>query len=300
MCARRCELSVPGANPKMMAKAAGLTVDEVLLDLEDSIAPTPDARAEARRNIIAAAREHDWSGKKLAWRINAVGTPFFYQDLIQIAEAVGDKFDAVIMPKVQRPEDVYTVAAILSAIEQTNNFEKPIAIEAQIESAEGMLNVERIAAVAPGRLAALIFGPGDYAASVGAPGLTIGEKVSGYPGHLWHYALSRMLVAARAYNLDVIDGPYAAFKDPVGLEETARHAQLLGCDGKWAIHPSQIEPIQRIFTPADAEVERASRIVAAYDAANSQEKRGVLLFENEMIDAATVKMAQRTLRRAGR
>lgn len=297
MTARRCELSVPGANPKMLAKAAGLTVDEVMLDLEDSVAP--DARAEARRNVIQAALEYDWSGKRLAWRINPVSTPWFYQDLIEVAEAAGPKFGAVILPKVNRPEEVYTVAAILNAIEQNKGYRK-IAIEAQIESAEGMENVAAIAASAPGRLEALIFGPGDYAASIGAPGLTIGGQAEGYPGHLWHYALSRIIVAARAHNLEVIDGPYAAFKDPAGLEETSRLARLLGCDGKWAIHPSQIETIQQIFTPPATEVDRAARIVAAYEVSLKQESRGVLLFEGEMIDAATVKMAQRTLRRAGK
>lgn len=297
MAARRCELSVPGANPKMLAKAAGLSVDEIMLDLEDSVAP--DARAEARQNVIQAAREFDWSGKRLAWRINAVSTPYFYQDLIEVAEAAGAHLDAVIMPKVNRPEEVYTVAAILSAIERIKGY-RPIAIEAQIESAEGMQNVEKIAASVPGRLEALIFGPGDYAASIGAPGLTIGGQAAGYPGHLWHYALSRLVVAARANNLEVIDGPYAAFKDPAGLEETSRLARLLGCDGKWAIHPGQIEIIQQIFTPPADEIDRAGRIVAAYEASLKQESKGVLLFEGEMIDAATVKMAQRTLDRAGR
>ncbi len=296
MKARRCELSVPGSNMKMMSKAAGLSVDEVLLDLEDSVAP--EGRPEARRTIIQAARELDWQGKRLAWRINPVSSPYFYQDLIEVAEAAGDKLGAVIVPKVNRPEEVYTVAALLSAIETAQGFEQLIALEVQIESAEGMFNVEKIAAVAPGRLEALIFGPGDYAASIGAPGLTIGGKAQGYPGHLWHYALSRIIVAARANGLEAIDGPYAAFKDPAGLEETALQAKLLGCDGKWAIHPSQVEPIQQIFSPVPEEVERAQRLVEAYKASLA-ERKGAARFEGEMIDAASVKMAERTLRRAG-
>jgi citrate lyase subunit beta/citryl-CoA lyase len=296
MNARRCELSVPGSNLKMIGKAAGLTVDEVLLDLEDSVAP--EGRPDARRTIISAAREFDWSGKRLAWRINPVSSPYFYQDLIEVAEAAGDKLSAVIVPKVNRPEEVYTVAALLTAIETAKGFSQQIAIEAQIESAEGMLNVEKIAAVAPGRLEALIFGPGDYAASIGVPGLTIGGKVEGYLGHLWHYALSRIIVAARSHGLEVIDGPYGAFKDIVGLEESALQAKLLGCDGKWAIHPSQIEPIQQIFSPAQAEVDRARRLVEAY-AASLTQRQGAIRFEGEMIDAASVKMAERTLRRSG-
>lgn len=293
---RRCELSVPGSNMKMITKAAGLAVDEVLLDLEDSVAP--EERPEARRTIIQAAKELDWSDKRLAWRINPVSSPYFYQDLIEVAEAAGDKLGAVIVPKVNRPEDVYTVAALLTAIETTRGFSQRIAIEAQIESAEGMLNVEKIAASSPGRLEALIFGPGDYAASIGVPGLTVGGKVEGYPGHLWHYALSRIIVAARAYGLEVLDGPYAAFKDRAGLEETALQAKLLGCDGKWAIHPSQVEPIEQIFSPGPEEVARARRLVEAYTASLSQ-KLGAIRFEGEMIDAASVKMAERTLRRSG-
>ncbi len=296
MSPRRCELSVPASNLKMITKAAGLSVDEIILDLEDSVAP--EGRVEARRNIIEAATSLDWKGKKLAWRINSVASPYFYQDLLQVAEAVGDRLTAVIIPKVDQPEEVYTVAALLQAVETTRGFSRRIAIEVQIESALGMLNVERIAAMAPDRLEALIFGPGDYAASVGAPGLTIGGPVAGYPGHLWHYPLSRLLVAARAYGLEVIDGPYAAFKDMAGLEETARLTRLLGFDGKWAIHPNQIEPIQAIFTPTTEETARARRIVAAYDSSLNQDLKGAILLENEMIDAATVKMAQRTLSRA--
>ncbi|MBN9388110.1 MAG: CoA ester lyase [Chloroflexi bacterium] len=296
MKARRCELSVPGSNMKMITKAAGLNVDEVLLDLEDSVAP--EGRPEARQTIVRAARELDWQGKRLAWRINPVSSPYFYQDLIEVAEAAGDKLGAVIVPKVNRPEEAYTVAAILSAIETNKGFEQQIAIEVQIESAEGMNNVEKIAAVAPGRLEALIFGPGDYAASLGVPGLTIGGKVDGYPGHLWHYALSRIIVAARANGLEAIDGPYAAFKDPAGLEETTLQAKLLGCDGKWAIHPGQVEPIQQMFTPAQDELERAQRLVEAYRVSLA-ERKGAVRFEGEMIDAASVKMAERTLRRAG-
>ncbi len=297
MNARRCELSVPGSNPKMLSKAAGLVVDEVIIDLEDSVAP--EGRAAARQNIIQAARELDWSGKRLAWRINAVSTAFFYQDLIEVAAAAGDKMGAVIVPKVEGPEDVYTIAALLSALETTHGYNHRIVIEAQIESARGMLQVEKIAAAAPGRLEALIFGPGDYAASIGAPGLTIGGQVAGYPGHLWHYALSRIIVAARAYNLEVIDGPYAAFKDMAGLEETARLARMLGCDGKWAIHPAQIEPIQRLFSPEEEELMQAKAILTAYHSAISQAGQGATLHNGEMIDAASVKLAERTLRRAG-
>jgi citrate lyase subunit beta/citryl-CoA lyase len=297
MKARRCELSVPGSSLKMISKAAGLEVDEVLIDLEDSVAP--EGRTEARQNIITAARELDWGSKRLAWRINPVSTQFFYQDLIEVAEEAGNRLQAVIVPKVNRPEEVYTVAALLSAVEAAKGYAHAIAIEAQIETAEGMFNVERIAAAAPGRLEALIFGPGDYAASIGAPGLTIGGKIESYPGHLWHYALSRIIVAARTFGLEVIDGPYAAFKDPDTLKETARWARQLGCDGKWAIHPSQIEPIQAIFTPAPEEIERAQGILGTYEASLSEAGKGVTLFEGEMVDAATIKMAERILRRAG-
>lgn len=277
----------------MLEKAAGLAVDEVLFDLEDSV--TPDAKAAARQNLVTAANSFDYSGKTLAFRINPVSSQWFYQDLISVVENAGAHFQAVIVPKVNRPEEVFVVAAILEAIETTKGLPHKIAIEAQIETAEGMLNVERIAAAAPGRLEALIFGPGDYAASLGVPGLTIGGKIEGYPGHIWHYALSRIVVAARTYGLDVVDGPYAAFKDMAGLEETAHYARILGCDGKWAIHPSQVETIQKIFTPADDEVARAKSLLEAYGAAT----QGASLFNGEMIDAASIRMAHRILARAG-
>jgi citrate lyase subunit beta / citryl-CoA lyase len=295
---RRCELSVPGSNFKMIQKAAGLVVDEVILDLEDAVAP--DLRPEARQIVIKALQELDWSGKNIAFRINPVSTHWFYQDLITVVEAAGDKLDAVIMPKVQDPAEVFTVAALLEAIEITKGFTKPIQIEAQIETAQAMANIEAIAASAPGRLASLIFGPGDYAASMGIPGLTIGGKTENYPGHIWHYTFSRILLACRTNNLEAIDGPYAAFKDLEGLEESARTVQLMGFDGKWAIHPSQIEMIQNIFTPAEAEINRAKKIVEAYQQSTTQgDKRGAFLLDNEMIDAANVKMAERTLRRSG-
>lgn len=300
MRARRCELSVPGSNPKMLEKAAVLTVDEVLFDLEDSV--TVEAKTEARRNIIEAANKFDWQGKTLAFRINPVSSQWFYRDLIEVVENAGSVFQAVIVPKINCPEEVFTVAALLEAIEAEKNLPHKLAIEAQIETAEGMFNVERIAAAAPGRLEALIFGPGDYTAAMGAPGLTIGGKAQGYPGHVWHYALSRILVAARTYGLDVIDGPYASFKDPSGLVETIEYARILGCDGKWAIHPSQIETIQKAFSPSEAEINQARSLVEAYQAATSGsigEKRGAALYNNEMIDAANLRMAQRILARAG-
>jgi citrate lyase subunit beta/citryl-CoA lyase len=282
----------------MIQKAAGLTVDEVLMDLEDAVAP--DLRPSARQVVIKALQELDWSGKNVAFRINPVSTHWFYQDLITVVETAGDKLDAIIIPKVEHPAEIFTVAALLDAIETNKGFSKPIKLEAQIETAQAMARIEEIAASAPGRLVSLIFGPGDYSASMGIPGLTIGGKTEGYPGHLWHYTLSRILLACRVNGLEAIDGPYATFKDLEGLKESARTVQLMGFDGKWAIHPSQIEIIQEIFTPAETEVARAKRIVEAYHQATSQgDRRGAFLLDNEMIDAANVKMAERTLRRAG-
>jgi citrate lyase beta subunit len=296
---RRCELSVPGNNYKMIQKAAGLVVDEVLMDLEDAVAP--DLRPEARQVVIKALQELDWSGKNVAFRINPISTHWFYQDLITVVEAAGDKLDAIIVPKVENPAEVYTVAALLEAIEISKGFSNRIKLEVQIETAQAMARIEQIAASAPGRLVSLIFGPGDYSASMGIPGLTIGGKAEGYPGHIWHYTLSRILLACRANGLEAIDGPNAEFKDLDGLRESARTVQLMGFDGKWAIHPSQIEIIQEIFTPNDKEVTRAKRLVEAYRNATTQgdNRRGAFLLDNEMIDAANVKMAERTLRRAG-
>lgn len=294
---RRSELAVPGSNPKFIAKAVTSAADLVFLDLEDSVAP--DARPQARQNIIDALAGHDWGTTLRAVRINATSSPWFYDDLITVVEAAGAHIDVVILPKVNLPGDVYMLDMLLTQIETKQGFARRIAIEAQIETARGMAQVEQIATASP-RLQALIFGPGDYAASIGAPVLEIGGHVAEYPGHLWHAALSRIVVAAKAAGLQAIDGPLGAYQDAEGLLRSARLARMLGCDGKWAIHPSQIEPINTIFGPSEAELERARRIVERYGQATGAELRGAIALDGELIDAASLRMAERVLATAAR
>lgn len=293
---RRTELAVPGSNPRFIARAVASTADLVFLDLEDSVAP--DARPEARQNIISALRSYDWGATLRAVRVNATNSPWFYDDLITVVEGAGEQLDVVILPKVNLPGDVYMLDMLLTQIETKLGFTRPIAIEAQIETAQGMVHVEQIA-TASRRLEALIFGPGDYAASLGVPVLAIGGQVAEYPGHLWHAALSRIVVAAKAAGLLAIDGPFGAYQDLEGLRASARLARLLGCDGKWAIHPSQIDPIATIFAPTEAELARARRIVERYAQATGAEARGAVVLDGEMIDAASLRMAERVLAMEG-
>jgi citrate lyase subunit beta/citryl-CoA lyase len=291
---RRTELAVPGNNPRFIAKALSSAADEVFLDLEDSVAP--DMRVEARQLIINALNEEDWGTKLRAVRVNAISSPWFYDDLITVVEQAGHNLDAIILPKVNVPGDVYMLDMLLSQIEVKQAFTRRIAIEAQIETAGGMVHVEEIA-TASRRLETLIFGPGDYAASIGVPVLTIGGHEINYPGHIWHSALSRIVVAAKAAGLEAIDGPYGAFKDQQGLEQSAQMARLLGCDGKWAIHPTQIEPINTIFSPSATELSQAQEIVNRYEAAMRDERVGALALSGDLIDAASLRMAERTLAR---
>lgn len=291
---RRTELSVPASNPRFIAKAATSAADEIILDLEDGVAPT--ARPAARANIVTALQTLDWGTRIRAVRVNAIRTPHFYQDLIAVVEGAGAQLDAVILPKADRPEDVYTLDMLLGGIEAAQGIGQRIGIEAQIETAAGMANVEAIARASP-RLQALIFGPGDYAASIGMPILQIGGALPDYPGHIWHTALSRIVVAAKAAGLEALDGPYGAYQDLEGLRASAHLARQLGCDGKWAIHPTQLEPINGIFSPTPEELARAQAIIDRYTEALAGDGRGAFALDGDLIDAASLRMARRILAR---
>ena len=292
---RRTELTVPGHNERFITRAATSAADEVILDLEDSVAPS--ARPAARAAIVKALTELDWGARIRAVRVNDVRTQWFYQDLIAVVECVGAQLDAIVLPKVNRPEDVYMLDMLLGQIEAARGFARRIGIEAQIESAEGMANVEQIARSSM-RLEALIFGPGDYAASLGMPMLQIGSVVADYPGHIWHAALSRIVVAARAAGLEALDGPFGAYQDLEGLAVSAQLARQLGCDGKWAIHPAQIEPLNAIFSPTADELSHAQAIHDRYAQAVAAEGTGAVGLQGNLIDAASLKMAERILARA--
>jgi len=289
--ARRSCLAVPGSSPRFLAKAPGLAADEVFLDLEDAVAP--DAKEEARRNVVDALCSGDWTGKVRAVRINAVTTRWAYRDVIQVAEQAGQHLDVIVLPKVSGPPDVTWLDLLLSQVEQEMGYPAgQIGIEAQIEDARGLAAVDAIAAASP-RLEALVFGPADFMASVGMRSLEIGSQPPGYAGaDAFHYPLMRMLVAARAHGLQAIDGPYAAIHDTDGLARAASSVAALGFDGKWVLHPGQIETVNAAFSPGQAEYDQAELILEAYQHYTTVEKRGAAMLNGEMIDAASRKLAQ--------
>ncbi len=299
----RSELAVPGSNPRMLEKAPTAGADLVFLDLEDAVAP--DDKEQARANIIQALRTYDWSRCAVSIRINGLDTHYCYRDVVEIVEACGDRLDTVLIPKVGSAADVYFVATLLSQIEQAKGY-APIAIHILIETAMGMANVEEIARACPERMEAMVFGVADYAASLRARTTQIGGANPDYGmlsdpsaegvrqfhwGDQWHYGISRMAAACRAYGLRPIDGPFGDFGDPEGFRAAARRAAALGCEGKWAIHPSQVALANDVFTPAEAEVTRARRILEAMEQA-AKEGKGAVSLDGRLIDAASIRMAE--------
>ncbi|MBV9141623.1 MAG: CoA ester lyase [Pseudonocardiales bacterium] len=286
----RSELAVPGSNTSFIDKAATSAADVVFLDLEDAVAPAD--KEQARRTVIEALRDIDWAakGKTVSVRINGLDTHYMYRDVIDVMEQAGDRLHTILVPKVGLPADLYCVETLITQVEQAQGYPNKVGLEALIETALGMANVEAIAA-APGRLEALHFGVADYAASNRARTVSIGGLNPNYPGDQWHFALSRMIVAARAYGLRPIDGPFGDFSDPDGYRAGAARAAALGAEGKWAIHPSQVELANEVFSPPEAELQRARRIVEALDEAAAQGK-GAAAVEGKMIDAASARMAQ--------
>jgi citrate lyase beta subunit len=297
MRAPRSVLAVPASNLEMAEKALASAADAVFLDLEDAVAP--QQKAGARGKIVRALRELDWRNRPTLYRANAMDTPYFYRDLVEIVEEAGDELDIIMVPKVQRPEDLDVAATLLSQIELAVGLEAgEIELEAQIESAAGLVNVDAIAR-ANSRLTALHFGPGDFAASLRMPLRSIGamdEWDEAYPGHRFHYAMQRIVVAARAAGLRAVDGPVADYRDEGGLRESCLIARSLGFDGKWCIHPAQIETVNEVFSPTEGEIEWARKVVEAYEEAGASGS-GAISVEGQMIDAASIKMARTTLDR---
>lgn len=293
----RSYLSVPASNWHMIEKATTLDADMAFLDLEDGVAPA--MKQEARQTVIRAFRDLDWRGRTRGFRVNALDTPYFYRDVIDVCEAVGEMVDAIILPKVHRPEDVHVLATLLHQIELARGLDQTIRIQAQIESAEGLLNAAQIAR-ASNRIEALVLGPGDLAASLGMPVTSIGGRDAwdqASPGDRWHVAMSTVVIAARASGVGAIDGPLADFRDEAGLTAAARRARALGYDGKWCIHPSQIAVVNEIFTPTDSETAWARRVVEAYEQSTSV-RLGATVVDGVMIDAASIRMARRVLDRS--
>jgi citrate lyase subunit beta/citryl-CoA lyase len=290
---QRSELAVPASNPAMIDKAVQGAADYIFLDLEDAVAP-PE-KEQARRNAIQALNDIDWAakGKTVSVRINGLDTHYMYRDVVDVMEQAGDRVHTLLVPKVGVPADLYMVEALVSQIEQAKGFATRVGLEALIETALGMANVEAIAQFG-GRLEALHFGVADFAASMRARTTNIGGLNPHYPGDQWHAAIARMVTACRAYGLRAIDGPFGDFSDPEGYKEGARRAAALGCEGKWAIHPSQVALANEVFSPPEAEVTRARRIVEELRKAEA-EGRGAAALDGRMIDAASERMAKNVL-----
>ena len=287
----RSELAVPGSNPAMFEKAANSAADVVFLDVEDAVAP--DDKAQARKNIIQGLNDIDWGRKSMMVRINGLDTHYMYRDVVDVMEQAGDKVDTLLVPKVGVTGDLYMVEAMVNQIEQGKGYTTRVGLEALIETALGMANVEAIAQFG-GRLEALHFGVADFAASMRARTTNIGGLNPHYPGDQWHASISRMVVACRAYGLRAIDGPFGDFSDPEGYKDGARRAAAMGCEGKWAIHPSQIALANEVFSPPEAEVTRARRIIEELRKAEAMGK-GAAQLDGRMIDAASERMAMNVL-----
>ncbi|HEX2025414.1 MAG TPA: CoA ester lyase [Actinomycetota bacterium] len=286
---RRSCLSVPGSSPKMLAKAPTLPADEVFMDLEDSVAPL--AKEDARHSVVQALKEGDWSGKTVVVRVNGVYTKWCAHDVLHVVENAGEYLDCLMIPKVESASDVTFVDNLVRMAEENLGLEKRIGLEVQIETATGIRNIDDIAA-ASDRTETLIFGPADMSASLGLPTVTAGLPMPGYPGDHWHHVLSTILVAARHAGVQAIDGPYLLIKDLDGFREMAQRARALGYDGKWALHPGQVHVLNEVFTPSQEEFDKAEAMLEAYRHATEVERRGAVMFGNEMIDEASRKMAE--------
>ena len=307
----RSELAVPASSARMLEKAPALGADVVFLDLEDAVAP--DDKVEARRNAIAALRDLDWSGCAVSVRVNGLDTRWCYRDVVDVVEQAGDRLELLLVPKVGSAADVQFVATLLSQIEAERGLE-PIGLSVLIETARGMANVEEIAQSCPERLEALVFGVGDFSVFTQARARSVGGSSPDYAvltdadehgrralhwGDQWHYALARVVVAARAYGLRPIDGPFGDIGDPDAYLASARRAAAVGCEGKWAIHPSQVPLANDVFSPGAEEVERARRILEAMERAQADGK-GAVALDGRLIDMALVPMARRVIEKAER
>ena len=295
--ARRSCLAVPASSERFLAKARDLPADEVFLDLEDAVAPA--AKEAARRNAVAALTSGSWRAGVRAVRINDATTPWAYRDVIEVAEGAPGDVDVIVLPKVTSPSHVTWLDLLLTQIEQVTAGRdgrpgarpaRRIGIEAQIEDARGLAAVDAIAA-ASGRLEALVFGPADFMASLGMRSLDVGARPPGYAGDAFGYALMRILVAARAHGLQAIDGPYLKIRDVDGFRRAAASAAALGYDGKWVLHPGQIDAANEVFAPGQADYDRAEQMLDAYEHATTVDQRGAVMLGDEMIDEASRKMA---------
>ena len=286
---QRSELAVPGSSPKMFEKALNSTADFIFLDLEDAV--SPNDKVTARENVIKALKEMDWrgNGKTISVRINGLDTHYMYRDVVEIMCQAGEFVDTLLIPKVGA-SDVYMVDCMVNQIEQERGLKNKVGLECLIETALGMVNIEEIAQSSK-RLEALHFGVADYAASLRARTVVIGGLNPDYPGDQWHHGLAKLVATCRAYGLRPIDGPFGDFNDPEGYINAAKRGAAIGIEGKWAIHPSQIEHANTVFSPPAQEVEKAHRIIEELAKA-AAEGKGAAQLDGRMIDAASEKMAE--------
>jgi malyl-CoA/(S)-citramalyl-CoA lyase len=305
----RSELAVPGSNLKLFEKAASSAADVIFLDLEDAVAP--DDKPQARKNIIAAIGDVNWGSKSLAVRINGLDTHYMYRDVVDVLEQASDRLDLIMIPKVGTAADVYALDMLVTQIENARGRKKRVGFELIIETALGMQNIHEIAAASQ-RNESLHFGVADYAASTRARTTSIGGANADYAvlthkaedgsrdihwGDMWHYAVSRMVVAARANGLRPVDGPFGDFSDADGYKSAAARAAVLGCEGKWAIHPSQIALANGVFSPSARDVDQARRIIAAMKEAEAQGK-GAVSLDGRLIDYASIRQAEVLVKKA--
>jgi malyl-CoA/(S)-citramalyl-CoA lyase len=305
----RSELSVPGSSTKMIAKAAESSADVVFLDLEDAVAP--DDKPAARRNVIQAINDIDWGNRTLSVRINGLDTHYMYRDVVDVVEQAGERLDLIMIPKVGTAADIYALDMLVTQIETAKGRKKRIGFEMIIETALGMQNVSEIAAASK-RNESLHFGVADYSASTRARTTNVGGSNPMYGvltdqlpggerafhwGDMWHYAIARLVVAARANGLRPLDGPFGDFRDPEGYKAQAYRAAALGCEGKWAIHPSQLELANEVFSPSEAEVTQAKRVLAAMEQA-TRDGKGAVALDGRLIDIASIRQAEVMVRKA--
>jgi citrate lyase subunit beta/citryl-CoA lyase len=286
---RRSCHAVPGSNEKFLAKAPSLPADMFFLDLEDAVAPLE--KEAARAKVVAAVGGEDWGDAVVCVRVNAWDTKWTYGDVIEVVGEAGPRLDEIMLPKVQSAAEVVALDLLLTQVEINSGLQAGhIGIEAQIETARGLINVEEICAASP-RLETVILGPVDFSASIGMPSLSGGLLIAEYPGDYFHYVFMKILMAGRANGLQVIDGPYVRVRDPDGLREYARRTQVLGFDGKWSLHPDQVGILNEMYSPTQEQFDRAWEVLDAYREATEGERKGAVMLGEEMIDEASRKVA---------
>ncbi|HUR48232.1 MAG TPA: CoA ester lyase [Acidimicrobiales bacterium] len=295
---RRSCLSVPGSSERFLAKAPTVPADMIFLDLEDSVAPLE--KEGARAKVVDAIKNQDWGDRVLCVRINAWDTKWTYGDVIEVVGRAGERLEEVMLPKVQSAAEVVALDLLLTQVEANSGLAPGhIGIEAQIETARGLIEVENICAASP-RLETIIFGPADFAASMEMPVLTGGVQIPEYPGDHFHYVFNKILMAGRANGLQVIDGPYLKVRDPEGFRDYCQRTRTLGYDGKWALHPDQVTILNELFSPTQEQFDHAHDLLEAYREATEGDRKGAVMFGDEMIDEASRKMAVKFVTRGER